>query len=84
MKHETLENCPSCGGEIVMYSHVRLGDNYNCFARCKQCKAEYPMPEARLIACGVRIYPSSIRKAERCWNRKAITLKAIQTGEETR
>jgi len=71
MRHETLENCPCCGGNIVLYSRCRMDTDHNCFARCDSCKNEYPMPEAKLATYGVRIYPSSIKKAERCWNRKA-------------
>lgn len=71
MTHISLEPCPACGGEIVLYSTTRMGINYNCYAKCKACGTEYPMPEARLAANGARIYPSSIRKAERCWNRLA-------------
>ena len=72
---ENLESCPACGGEITLYSHTALGDDYNCFARCGNCTTEFPMPEAYLVAIGARIYPSSIRKAERCWNRKAASLR---------
>ena len=75
MKFE-LENCPSCGGDIQLYSRTRMEDiGYNCFARCQKCKTEYPMPEAWLVANGVRIYPSSAKKAERCWNRRATALR---------
>lgn len=81
MKHETLENCPSCGGRIILYSCCRIEVPYNCFARCEECRTEYPMPEAWLVTYGVRIYPSSIKKAERCWNRKAVALRAAQAGE---
>ena len=70
-----LEKCPYCGGKITLYSHTVLGDNYNCFARCGGCKTEFPMPEAYLAASGVRIYPSSIRKAERFWNQKAAAIR---------
>ncbi len=82
MDHLPLEPCPTCGGEIVLYSTTRLGINYNCYAKCKACGAEYPIPEAQLIANGVRIYASSIRKAERCWNRLATALRVGKDVEQ--
>lgn len=66
-----LNPCPRCAGEIKLYSRTRMDADHNCFARCEKCGAEYPMPEAQLVANGVRIYPSSIKKAERCWNRRS-------------
>ena len=81
MTHEALENCPSCGGRIILYSRCRIGADHNCFARCERCRTEYPMPEAWLATNGARIYPSSAKKAERCWNSKALALRAEQAGE---
>ena len=66
-----LEPCPKCKGEIDLYSRAAWDKDYNCFARCKKCRAEYPMPEARLKVHGARIYPASIKKAERLWNERA-------------
>lgn len=61
MIHEELELCPDCGGEIVLYSSSMTA-GYNCFARCKKCNKETPMPEAELKTHGATIYPSSIKK----------------------
>ena len=69
--NNNLEPCPKCGGEIILHSNVSLHDNYNCYARCQKCKTEFPMPGANLRGRGVRIYPSSIKKAERLWNERA-------------
>ncbi len=66
-----LEPCPKCKGEITLYSCVSMKANFNCFALCQKCKTEYPMPEAKLKAHGARIYPASIKKAERLWNERA-------------
>lgn len=63
-----LRPCPKCGGEIKLYSCCSIDVDYNCFAKCQKCKTEYPMPEAKLKTYGARIYPASIRKAERLWN----------------
>lgn len=71
MQMTNLEPCPKCKGEIDLYSCTSLDKPYNCFARCKKCKTEYPMPEAKLKAHGARIHPSSIKKAERLWNERA-------------
>ena len=70
-----LENCPECSGEITLYSRCLVDTDYNCFARCGKCGKEYPMPEAWLATRGVKIYPASIKKAERCWNRRASSLR---------
>jgi hypothetical protein len=66
-----LKPCPECGGNITLYSHCSFKDDYNCFARCSNCKREFPMPEAWLASHGTRIYPASIKRAHRCWNRRA-------------
>jgi hypothetical protein len=66
-----LKPCPKCNGKIVLYSRCCIDADYNCFAKCEACGKEYPMPEARLASYGARIYPASIKKAERCWNRRA-------------
>lgn len=68
-----LNPCPRCDGEVKLYSHVSLQDNYNCFAKCMRCKAEFPMPEVWLKPLrggSVKIHPMSIKKAMRCWNRR--------------
>lgn len=69
---EDLRPCPKCGGTIRLYSTAdpdRTKDGYNCFAKCKTCKEEYPMPEAKLkVYRGNRIYTQSIKKAIRIWN----------------
>jgi uncharacterized protein with PIN domain len=76
MGMEALEPCPECEGKITLYSHCSMTDNYNSFARCGNCKKEFPMPEAWLKSHGVHIYPASIKKAERCWNRRAIAMRS--------
>lgn len=68
---EDLRPCPKCGGKIRLYSRADPKSTYNCFARCKSCKEEYPLPEACLKTYkGVHIYPQSIKKAIRIWNEK--------------
>lgn len=63
---------PKVRREIILYSCCQIGINYNCFAKCQNCKAEYPMPEAELKTYdGAKIYSASIRKAERLWNERA-------------
>lgn len=69
-----LNSCTKCGGKIKLYI-CNGKDTYNCFARCENCKTEYPMPEAHLVVKGTRIYMSSIKKAERCWNKRADAYK---------
>ena len=66
-----LEPCPKCKGEITLYSYLSLKSSYNCYALCQKCKAVYRMPEAKLKSHGARIYPASIKKAERLWNERA-------------
>lgn len=66
-----LEPCPKCGGEIDLYSCACWDKAYNCFALCLTCGVKYPMPEAELKSHGTRIYPASIKKAERLWNERA-------------
>lgn len=69
---ENLKPCPKCGGKISLYSTTDPNRSYNCFAKCKSCKEEYPMPEANLKTySGVKIYPQSIKKAIRLWNERA-------------
>ena len=75
MNHLKLENCPNCGGKITLYSHTSLADNYECFARCSECKTEYLMPEVHFATHGVWIYPASIKKAERLWNERAVSMR---------
>lgn len=78
MNHLKLENCPNCGGKITLYSHTSLADSYECFARCSECKTEYPMPEVHFATHGIWIYPSSIKKAERIWNERAVSMCKLE------
>ena len=65
-----LKPCPKCGGEIKLYSVCKMDINYNCFARCHECKAEYILPDIKFELSGVKINKKSIREAEIAWNNK--------------
>lgn len=75
-----LEPCPKCGGKIRLYSCYRPDADYNIFARCTACKTEIPIRGIMLKLKGTRIYPSSIKKAIRHWNRIAKT-KLLEAAE---
>ncbi len=68
-----LEPCPKCGGKIRLYSCCCPDTDYDSFARCTACKTEIPIRGITLAANGTRIYPSSIKKVIRHWNRIAKT-----------
>lgn len=74
MKVDDLKPCPICNGEITLYSSCDIKNGSNCFARCNSCKAEFVLP-MELKARGVRIYPTSIKKAHRIWNENNQQLK---------
>lgn len=72
-----ISPCPYCEGKVRMYSTAdpeRKG--YNCFAKCTKCNQEFPMPEAWLKTYkAIHIWPQSIKKAVRLWNKKAEALR---------
>lgn len=74
VKVDDLKPCPKCQGEIELYSSCNYTNGINCFARCKLCKAEFVVP-TELKANGVKIYPASIKKAHRIWNKNNEQLK---------
>lgn len=75
MQIGNLASCPRCGGIVRLYGCSVPVDGVNCFARCADCRREYPLPKAWLKSRGVTIYPQSIKKAVRVWNETALLLE---------
>lgn len=74
MSEFKLKPCPSCGGQIKLYSDVNLNDNFFALARCIICKKEYPLPAVKLRnwkSNPIRISKRMIHEAAEAWNRMA-------------
>lgn len=72
MSEIELKPCPKCGGTVKLYSKIDPEDNCDCYAKCLLCKAEYPFKvHFKLKPKSAKIYPQSIEKAKRIWNRGA-------------
>lgn len=71
---EQLKPCPSCGGDIKLYSNLNPNDNFFAFARCTYCKKEYPLPTVKLSTWDskrIGISKKMINDAVKAWNRRA-------------
>lgn len=74
INNKELKTCPVCGGEIVLYSCMNPEIPYFAFARCKNCKKEFPLPKVKLKVWKsrpTRISQTMINQATREWNKMA-------------
>lgn len=66
----SLLPCPSCKGEIRIYTHLARG----AFAVCKTCKKEFDICGMDQIPVyhGCKIRKSTVNKINKMWNRMAV------------
>ena len=68
MNNEELKSCPSCEGEIRLYSHCGL-DYFGCLAKCQKCNVEYKLKTKLVILKNsTKISKTVFRKATKEWN----------------
>lgn len=67
-----LKPCPKCGREIV--TMCGLMRTPRIYARCKECKTEFDLPNVKLKTWKsnpIRISKTTIREADEAWNNRA-------------
>lgn len=69
MGGKELKPCPSCGGEIKIYTNINRG----AFARCYKCKKEFNICGMQSIPLydGIKFRKSTVKKIQKMWNRMA-------------